>query len=222
MIENSRPEVLEDYTAALRDPLGAGRTAGKPGGACHQEGDPAMAQPSPGTPPVSPVPPGTYRLDPDRSTIRVDVKTFLGLMTVHGSFQLESGQVIIAADPLTSTAQAVIDARSFASGNTIRDHDVISADLLDSSTYPTITFISTRVRPDGASWVMSGSVTARGTSADTEVRVREARMERMEEGGAARFRATATLDRTSFGLTKRKNMIGQMVEVVIDAIGVPT
>ena len=218
MIENSRPEVLEDYAAAFRDPLGAGRPVRSPGGHATRKETPAMTQPSPGTPSVAPVPPGTYRLDPDRSTIRVDVKTFLGLMTVHGSFQLESGQVIIAADPLTSTAQAVIDARNFASGNTIRDHDVISADLLDASTYPTITFISTRVRPDGASWIMSGSVTARGTSADVEIRVREARM---EEGGAARFRATATLDRTSFGLTKRKNMIGQMVEVLIEAIGVP-
>jgi polyisoprenoid-binding protein YceI len=166
---------------------------------------------------MSPVPPGTYRLDPDRSTIHVGVKTFIGLLTVHGSFRLQSGQVTIAADPLASKAQAVIAAGSFASGNTMRDKDVISADLLDASTYPTITFTSTRVQPAGKEWVVSGSITAHGTSADAEIRVREAQM----EGSTARFRAITTLDRTSFGLTKKKGLVGQTVDVAIEAIGVP-
>jgi polyisoprenoid-binding protein YceI len=32
--------------------------------------------------------PGTYTLDPERTTIRADVKAMFGLMTVHGTFRL--------------------------------------------------------------------------------------------------------------------------------------
>jgi polyisoprenoid-binding protein YceI len=176
-----------------------------------------MTQPSPGTSSRLPVPPGTYRLDPDRSTIRVNVKTFIGLLTVHGSFRLQSGQVTIAADPLASKTQVVIAADSFTSGNILRDHDVISGELLDASTYPTITFSSTRIQPADNGWVVFGSVTARGTTSDAEMRVREA----WTDGSAVRFLATATLDRTRFGLTKRKGLVGQNVEIAIEAIGVP-
>ena len=34
--------------------------------------------------------PGTYTLDPERTTIRADVKAMFGLTTVHGSFRLQS------------------------------------------------------------------------------------------------------------------------------------
>jgi polyisoprenoid-binding protein YceI len=212
-------EVLTDDAAGLRDltaahcPPPAGPGASAPG----LEGDLVMAQPSPDTSSMSPVPPGTYRLDPDRSTVRVAVKTFVGLLTVHGTFRLQSGQVTIAADPLASRAQAVIATKSFNSGNILRDHDVISGELLDAAAYPTITFTSSRIQQAGADWVVSGSVTARGTTSDAEMRVREVRM----EGSAVRFRATTTVDRTRFGLTKRKGLVGQFVDIEIKAVAVP-
>ena len=34
--------------------------------------------------------PGTYILDPERTTIRADVKAMFGVMTVHGTFRLQS------------------------------------------------------------------------------------------------------------------------------------
>ena len=41
------------------------------------------------------------------------------------------------------------------------------------------------------------------------------------EDGAARFRATARLDRTSFGVTKKKGMVGRTVDLVIEAVAQP-
>ena len=70
-------------------------------------------------------PPGTYALDPDQATVRANVKAMFGLFTVHGTFRLKSGQVIIAADPADSTVRATIDATSYASGNATRDADVV-------------------------------------------------------------------------------------------------
>lgn len=81
-------------------------------------------------------PPGRYRLDPGRTSVRVDVKAMFGMLTVHGSLRLRSGEVLIAADPARSSVTAVIESASFASGNAKRDRDVIAADLLDAGTYP--------------------------------------------------------------------------------------
>jgi polyisoprenoid-binding protein YceI len=66
--------------------------------------------------------------------------------------------------------------------------------------------------------VLSGQVTVRGTSAPTEFRVHEAAM----GNGAVRFRVTAHLERASFGITKKKGMVGGAVRVTIDAAGQPT
>lgn len=157
--------------------------------------------------------PGTYALDPERTTIRADVKAMFGLTTVHGTFRLKDGEVTIAENPGGSRVQVVIDAGSFASGNKKRDSDVSSARLLDAKAYPEISFNGTGVRQDGQDWVVTGSVTAHGTSVPAEVRVTEA----LADDSIARFRATARLDRTSFGVTNQKAMVGRTVDLVIEA-----
>ena len=161
--------------------------------------------------------PGTYTLDPERTTIRADVKAMFGLMTVHGTFRLQSGQVSIGSDPGGSSVQASIAAGSYASGHTKRDADVVSASLLDARAFPEITFAGQGARRDGDGWVVPGSVTAHGTAVPAEIRLSDAR----QEDGAARFRATARLDRTSFGVTKKKGMVGRTVDLVIEAVAQP-
>ena len=167
--------------------------------------------------------PGTYTLDPEQTTIHADVKAMFGLMTVHGTFRLQSGQVSIAADPGASSVRASIAAGSYASGNATRDADVTSATLLDARAYPEITFTGEGARRDGDGWVVPGSVTAHGTAVPVEVRLSDARLESGGAGqtGQVRFRATARLDRTSFGVTKKKGMVGRTVDLVIEAVAQP-
>jgi polyisoprenoid-binding protein YceI len=170
-----------------------------------------------GSIPAGALAPGAYTLDPERTTIRADVKAMFGLMTVHGTFRLQSGQVSIGADPGASSVQASIAAGSYASGHTKRDADVVSAGLLDARAFPEITFTGQGARRDGDDWVVPGSVTAHGTAVPAEIRLSDAR----QEDGAARFRATARLDRTSFGVTKKKGMVGRTVDLVIEAVAQP-
>ncbi len=176
-----------------------------------------MTEHAPDTFPADAPPPGTYTLDPERTTIRADVKAMFGLLTVHGTFRLRSGQVLIAADPAASTVQASIEAASFASGNTTRDADVVSAALLDAKAYPEITFTGQGARRDGDGWVVPGSVTAHGTAVPAEVRLGDVRL----EAGGVRFQVTTRLDRTNFGVTKKKGMVGRTVDVVIEAVAQP-
>ncbi|MBV9205188.1 MAG: YceI family protein [Actinobacteria bacterium] len=176
-----------------------------------------MTEHASGTAIAGPLPSGRYTLDPARTTIRADVKAMFGLLTVHGTFRLRDGQVDIAADPAVSGVQASIDAGSFASGNATRDADVVSAALLDPRAYPEITFTGQGARRDGDGWVVPGTVTARGTAVPAEVTVTQARL----DAGDAWFRATACLDRTSFGVTRKKGMVGRRVNLVIEAVARP-
>lgn len=163
------------------------------------------------------VAPGTYILDPGRTTIRADVKALFGLMTVHGTFRLRSGQVSIAGDPAASSVRASIAAGSFDSGHGARDADVVSAALLDARAYPEITFTGQGARRDGDGWVVPGSVTAHGAAVPAEVRLGGVR----QVAGETRFLATARLDRTSFGITRKPGMVGRTVDLVIDAVARP-
>lgn len=173
-----------------------------------------MTQPASGTFTASTPPPGRYVLDPEQTTIRADVKAMFGLSTVHGTFRLCAGEAVVAAEPGGSSVRASIDARSFTSGNATRDAHVVSAALLDAGAYPEITFAGRGARRDGDGWLVPGSVTAHGTAVPAEIRVTEARM----DGDRPRFRATARLDRTSFGVTRKKGTVGRAVEVTIDAV----
>ena len=104
--------------------------------------------------------------------------------------------------------------RPASAGDSARSISPPQASLLDAKAYPEITFSGQGARRDGDSWVLPGSVTAHGTAVPAEVRLTDAR----EEAGAARFRATARLDRTSFGVTKKKGMAGRTVDLVIEAV----
>ena len=176
-----------------------------------------MTESSPTTGAAATPAPGTYRLDPGRSTVKADGKGMFGLITVHGTFRLVSGEVTIAADPAQSSVQATIDATSYSSGLGKRDKDVTSATLIDAQTYPEITFSGQGARAAGAGWVVPGTVTAHGTPVPTDLRIEEIRL----EDGTARFHAAATVDRNQFGVTKKKGMVGPKVVVIIDAVAVP-
>jgi len=176
-----------------------------------------MTQPASGTQPGT-VPPGTYTLDTERSTIRADVKAMFGLMTVHGTFRLAGGQISITADPGSCVVEASIEAASYDSGFAVRDADVVSATLLDARSYPQITFAGRGAHRDGDGWVMSGTVTAHGTVQPVQVRVSDVQL----EAGTARFRATARLDRTSFGITKKKGLVGRTADLLIEAVAQPS
>jgi polyisoprenoid-binding protein YceI len=178
-----------------------------------------MTQPAAEASPADAPPPGSYALDPERTTVRADVKAMFGLFTVHGTFRLRSGQVTIAAEPGGSSVRASIDADSYASGNAKRDADVRSPGLLDARGFPDIVFTGRGAHRDGADWVVAGSVTAHGTPVPAQVRVTGVSGARTGGEAAIRFLATARLDRASFGVTRKKGMVGRTVTVVIETVG---
>jgi len=76
------------------------------------------------------------------------------LHTVHGSFQLKSGDVEYTIPTKSVTGDLIVDATSGQSGNHSRDHKM-HKEILESSRYPEISF-----RPDR----VEGNVATLGTS----------------------------------------------------------
>jgi polyisoprenoid-binding protein YceI len=166
------------------------------------------------TPPTVSIPPtGTYKLDPAASSVRFATKHMFGLAGVTGTFKISSGEIIIA-DPVTSsTATAVIDAASFATGSAARDKDVKSANFLHVQEHPEITFHSTELEESGEGWLLRGQITARGNSARADVTLNEVRA---DDNGLT-IRATCRVDRYAHGITKKKGMAGRYLDLEIAA-----
>jgi polyisoprenoid-binding protein YceI len=158
---------------------------------------------------------GTYRLDPHRSRVRYTGKHMLGLGTVHATFSIQAGELRIGEDTKTLSTHVTVDAASFHSNSDKRDRDVRSRGLLDVEHYPDITFASESIRrtPDG--WLIPGTVTAHGQAVPIDVRVDRltANASELHVHGWARG-----LDRTAFGITGSRGLVGRYLDLEIEAV----
>src|SRR5690606_301863 len=80
--------------------------------------------------------PGHYRLRPDESSVHYTGKHMFGLGTVHATFGVREGALLIDDAQALSEVTIVVDAASFASDNAKRDKDIHSPGFLDVETYP--------------------------------------------------------------------------------------
>lgn len=92
------------------------------------------------------------RFDPSKTTIAFTLGDVLH--TVHGSFQLKTGDVQYKVSTKSVSGNLIVDATSGQSGNHSRDHKM-HKEILESDRYPVISF-----RPDR----VEGNVATLGTS----------------------------------------------------------
>jgi polyisoprenoid-binding protein YceI len=95
---------------------------------------------------------------------------------------------------------------------------VKSKGLLDVATYPTISFTSVEVRDQGGNWVVSGVVTAHGTTAPVEVIIDG--IDSDDDGLVIRGRVEH-IDRLILGVTGSRGMVGRYLNLEVDAVAVP-
>lgn len=145
-------------------------------------------------------PPGNYVIDLSHTHAGFAVKHF-GLSKVKGEFTEVEGNLVIAEDPTASTVTATINTASFNSRDEGRDAHVRSADFLDVENFPTITFSSTNVKPDGDDWLVSGDLTIKGVTRAVDL-VTEFEGAITDPYGLERiaFSASTEIDRNDFGL----------------------
>jgi polyisoprenoid-binding protein YceI len=106
---------------------------------------------------------GTWTIDPIHSDVSFIVR-HLGVSKVRGQFNIFSGEIVTAEDPLDSTVNATIEAASFHTRMEQRDNHVKSEDFLHVEEHPELTFSSTGVRHDGENFLLDGDLTVRGVT----------------------------------------------------------
>lgn len=162
--------------------------------------------------------PGTYRIDPTKSEVRYAGKHMFGLGTVHATLTIQSGELRVGEPLTSSTATVTVDAASFSSGSAKRDKDVRSVGLLDVDRYPHITFASDGLQETEDGWLVTGTVTAHGHTVPVDLRIDRA----TGEGTGIRVHGRAEhLDRTAFGITGSRGMVGRYLDLELDAFAVP-
>jgi polyisoprenoid-binding protein YceI len=92
---------------------------------------------------VSDLEAGRWTIDPVHSEITFTIRHLM--TTVRGSFPDFGGEVVIADDPLDSTARAEIRMGSIDTRSAERDEHVRSADFLDVRRHPVMMFTGTGV-----------------------------------------------------------------------------
>ncbi|HOW24752.1 MAG TPA: YceI family protein [Bacteroidales bacterium] len=143
-----------------------------------------------------------WTIDKTHSEIQFKVK-HLVIATVTGQFNEFDASLETAGEDLTG-ARASFTAKvaSVSTNNTDRDNHLKSADFFDSANHPDISFVSTGFRKVvGNRYLMTGTLTIRGTSREIELDV--------ESGGTivdpwgntrAGFEITGRINRFDYGL----------------------
>ena len=146
----------------------------------------------------------TYNIDPAHSTAQF-VARHMMITNVRGGFSGVQGTVLYDPEnPTASSVEVVIDANRINTLEAARDAHLKSADFLDVEKYPTITFKSRAITPEGDGELrLKGDLTIHGVTNQVVLKLEAPSAETKDPLGNARIGASATtrIKRSDFGLT---------------------
>lgn len=143
----------------------------------------------------------TYEVTHDFSNVNFSITKFF--FKEDGGFRDFSGEIVYDPDhPERSHVQMTVQAASIDTRNDGRDRVLRSDDFFDVARYPTLSFVSTSVRPrqDGT-FDVAGDLTIHGVTRHVTIGARFLGMKQMQGwGDFVGFDAEFTIDRTDFGV----------------------
>ena len=136
-----------------------------------------------------------WTVDTNETSVEFAVKTFWGLMTIHGRFDRFDGSYEIG--PGGTTIELSIDADSLDTGLATRDKHLRSTDFFDVVEHPQVRFTSTRVHHVTSDILhVVGRLEAAG-----EVVLLEFPATVRQLGDALEIEATTTIDQRQLGMS---------------------
>jgi polyisoprenoid-binding protein YceI len=165
---------------------------------------------------------GTWSVDPTHSRIGF-VARHLMVSKVRGSFTDYTADVTIAENPLDSTVSATVKMASVETGNSDRDGHLRTNDFFDVEQFPTMSLVSTGITEHGGDYVLHADLTIKGITKPVDFALEFDGVTSDPWGGTrAGFSASATIDRTEFGvefnaaLETGGVMLGEKVKIELD------
>ena len=177
----------------------------------------AVAQaPAPRDP--SKVEAGTYTLDPNHTQVAFTV-SHMGFSNYTGLFSGASGELQL--DPKAagaSTLNVSVPVNSVMTTSPKLDAELKSAQWIDAAQFPVMTFVSTKVVPDGADKAtVTGDLTLHGVTKPVVLRVTfvGAGTNPLNKKVTVGFEATGELKRSDFGVKTYVPLIGDALHLTI-------
>jgi polyisoprenoid-binding protein YceI len=162
---------------------------------------------------------GTWTTDTVHSDVSFTVRHMM-VSKVRGSFTRFEVEIITAEQPAESSVNATIELDSIDTHNSQRDDDLRSSNFLDIANYPQLTYRSTGLRAAGPQFFIDGELSLHGVTKSVPLALEFNGFTKDPYGGTrAGFSATATIERSDFGITTSMAMDGGGV-VVGDLISI--
>ena len=161
-----------------------------------------------------------WQLDPAHSSAQFAVR-HMGISTVRGTFTKLSGSAHYdPTDAKNDSVEVTIETPSVDTRVEMRDNDLRSDHFFDVQKYPAMTFHSTKVESLGADKLkITGDLTIRGATKPVSLDV-EGPTKPIDDGHGhvhMGISATGTLNRTDFGMNGYQGVVGNEINLTIDA-----
>lgn len=144
-----------------------------------------------------------WYIDPSHSQVGFKVKHMM-VSTVRGRLGTLTGRIDLDPEaPEKARFEVAVDVAGIDTGDPRRDGHLRSTDFFDVERHPAITFKSSKVFPKGdGRYLASGDLTIRGLTLPVSFEIELLGvMDSVNGGTVLGASATATIDRTAFGLT---------------------
>jgi len=158
----------------------------------------------------------TYKLDPAHSVVGFSV-THLLINNVKGRFGEFTGTVAVDNGAIKE-AEGTIQTKSVDTGVAARDKDLRGPNFFDVEKYPTITFKSKRSEKKGNETLLVGDFTMHGVTKELSLPVKlKGPIKDPWGNNRIGLEAKTTLSRKDYGMTKGAPMVGDEIEIEINA-----
>ncbi len=172
-------------------------------------------------------PAATYTIDPAHTNVGFRIR-HMGVAFVEGEFDAFEGSITFDPSDVGATrANVTVQTASIDTDITQRDDHLRSGDFFEVETHPTMTFVSTGVRPTGpTTFRLVGDLAIKRTTREVAFDVTAAGPIPIENGQRVGFHATAEIDRRDFGITWGSDLpggvpaVGHRVQIILDVEGV--
>jgi polyisoprenoid-binding protein YceI len=161
----------------------------------------------------------TWTVDPVHSTAQFTARHF-GIVPVIGTIPIVSASVqLYPGSQIPIAVSAQLDATKLDTHNDRRDNDLRSPHYFDTATTPTIKFISTRVDgTDPNHFAITGNLTMHGQTHSVVLNASVVGSGKSPRGHSIiAYAATATIDRTEWGMTYGPLIVGNNIDLSINA-----
>lgn len=161
--------------------------------------------------------PETWSVDPVHSTAQFTARHF-GIVPVIGTIPIRSAAVKLnAGEQVPVSVSASFDPSKLDTHNDMRDGDLRSAHYFDVATYPEMRFASTKIEGDSKHFTIIGDLTMHGQTHPVTLSAQVVGAGKSPRGRSiVAYAATATIDRTQWGMTYGPMIVGNSIDISIN------